>query len=235
MPLAAHGVTHTGRRRTNEDAMLVDGAAGLFVVADGMGGHNAGEVASAVAVRTIQEALAGTDPDETGVADALCAANDRVLEVAAGDPEYAGMGTTAVAVHVRDGGVVFGSVGDSRIYLWHGGTLAQLTRDDSWVSRVLPDEALSTEDVQNHPMRHVLTKVIGLRPDMEPAVGVTPFVSGDVLLLCSDGLHGSLTEHEIGQALSRTDAVDTIAADLVARALAAGAADNVTAVVVRSE
>ena len=215
--------------------MLVDRDAGLFVVADGMGGHNAGEVASALAVRAIQETLTGTTPDESGVADALCAANDRVLEAAAGEPEYAGMGTTAVAVHVRDGGVVFGSVGDSRIYLWHGGALAQLTRDDSWVTRVLPDEPLSAEHVQSHPMRHVLTKVIGLRPDMEPAVGAVPFVTGDALLLCSDGLHGSLTEGEIGEALARTDAVDAIAADLVARALAAGAADNVTAVVVRCE
>lgn len=235
MPFAAHGVTHTGRRRTNEDSFSVDQAVGLFVVADGMGGHNAGEVASALAVRAIEETLRGTEPDEGALADALCAANDRVIAAAAGDADYTGMGTTVVAAHVGESHAVFGSVGDSRIYLWRGGSLTQLTRDDSWVSRVLPDEVLSAEDAQRHPMRHVLTKVIGLRDDMEPAVGTTPFARGDVLLLCSDGLHGVLADERIAAALASDGRVDEIATALVEQALAAGSADNVTAIVVRRE
>jgi protein phosphatase len=235
MPLAAHGVTHTGRRRTNEDAMLVDRASGLFVVADGMGGHNAGEVASALAIRTIQESLTGAGPAEPTLAEALCAANDRVLEAAGDDPECSGMGTTVVAAHLDDGKVVFGSVGDSRIYLWSSGSLTQLTRDDSWVSRVLPEEALTPEDAQRHPMRHVLTKVIGLRQDMEPVVAARAFEPGDMLLLCSDGLHGSLTDQQILDALGSDRPVDAIAGALVEQALAAGASDNVTAIVVRRE
>jgi protein phosphatase len=235
MPLAAHGVSNTGRRRTNEDAMLVDSRAGLFVVADGMGGHNAGEVASALAIRTIHEILTGAGPAEPALADAMCAANERVLEAAGVDPECTGMGTTVVAAHVDDRHLVFGSVGDSRIYLWSGGALTQLTRDDSWVSRVLPEEVLTPEDAQRHPMRHVLTKVIGLRQDLEPAVAARPFERGDVLLLCSDGLHGSVGDQQIIDALRSSDPVDAIAGRLVEQALAAGASDNVTAVVVRQE
>ena len=234
MPLAAHGVTHVGRRRSNEDTMLVDEALGLFIVADGMGGHNAGEVASAIAVRVIHEFVAArVGATERTLVEGLCLANDEVLTAAADEPKYEGMGTTVVAAYVSGPRVLFGSVGDSRIYLARGGELRLLTTDDSWLSRVLSDETMSPEDAQRHPMRHVLTKVIGLRDGMEPASGEADFAPGDVLLLCSDGLHGSLSDARIGQLLAGDRPVAETAQRLVDEALAAGASDNVTVVVVR--
>jgi protein phosphatase len=199
-----------------------------------MGGHNAGEVASALAAKTLQEFIAQTsDANESALAEALCLANDQVLNAAASNATYQGMGTTVVAACVTDGAVVFGSVGDSRIYVMRGGALEQLTHDDSWVSRVLPADAIGTEEASRHPMRHVLTKVIGLREDMEPSVGSSPFTSGDTLLLCSDGLHGVVNDDAIASLLQQTDTVEEIAGELVERALSSGSTDNITAVVVR--
>jgi protein phosphatase len=235
MPLAAHGVTDRGRRQSNEDAMLVDSDRGLFIVADGMGGHNAGEVASDLAVRTVHDYLAAESPSEDAVVEALCLANDQVLAAAGEDPSYVGMGTTIVVAWLTGDKMLFGSVGDSRIYLWRRDTLTQLTTDDSWLTRMLPEEGLSPEDVQRHPMRHVLTKVVGLRDDMEPAVGVGPFQRGDALLLCSDGLHGSLPDDRIAETLGSAAPVQHVAQRLVSLALESGATDNVTVILVRRE
>jgi PPM family protein phosphatase len=235
MPLAAHGVTHTGRRKTNEDSMLLDQSLGLFVVADGMGGHNAGEVASAIAVRTIHEYLQNAPAaTEAALSEAFALANEEVFAAAAGSPEYEGMGTTLVAAVVQDERIVFGSVGDSRIYVWQNGTLTQLTRDDSWVSRVLPDE-VSAEDVQRHPMRHVLTKVVGLHEDLEASVASAVLLRGDVLILCSDGLHGSLADARIAGTVTAESTVQDIAEQLVQQALTGGGTDNITVIVIRRE
>src|SRR5262245_49897483 len=117
MPVAAHGVSHKGRRKTNEDSMILDPVMGLFVVADGMGGHNAGEVASALAVKSLHEFLRDApEANESTLTEALCVANDQVLSTAATNPTYEGMGTTVVAACITDSSVIFGSVGDSRIY-----------------------------------------------------------------------------------------------------------------------
>jgi PPM family protein phosphatase len=234
MSVTAHGVSHKGRRKTNEDSMVIDPAVGLYVVADGMGGHNAGEVASALAAKTLQDFIAAADEtNEATLTEALCLANDQVLNAAAHNSTYEGMGTTAVVACVNGASVVFGSVGDSRIYLFTDGALRQLTDDDSWVSRVLPADAIGSEEASRHPMRHVLTKVIGLREDMEPSVGSSAFGSGDTLLLCSDGLHGVVNDEAIALLLGRTGSVEEIASELVDRALNSGSTDNITAVVVR--
>ena len=236
MAIAADGVTHLGRRQTNEDSMLVDVPLGLFVVADGMGGHNAGEIASAIAVRTLADSIRERPgPSESSLAEALTIANDEIFQAAATRTEYDGMGTTVVMAQVDGDRVVFGSVGDSRIYRWHEGSLTQLTRDDSWVSRVLPGEVMSPEDALRHPMRHVLTKVVGLREDLEPAVGTSAFLRGDVLVMCSDGLHGSVADAQIAGEVSAAGTVTEIAQRLVNHALMVGASDNVTVIVVRSE
>jgi protein phosphatase len=234
--LAAHGVTHSGRRPSNEDSMLVVPAIGLFVVADGMGGHNAGEIASALAVRTLHAFLSGeTAVDANAVAEGLRLANDEILTTAEGTPAYEGMGTTVVTAIARDDRLVYGSVGDSRLYLCRAGRLTQLTKDDSWVSRVLPSEVQGSVDAQAHPLRHVLTKVVGVRSDLDPAVGDCQFDPGDALLLCSDGLHGTVADEAISRAMSSGTGVDAIAQSLLDQALAGGATDNVTVVVVRRE
>jgi len=234
MPLAASGVTHAGRRSTNEDAWLVDLDHGLLVVADGMGGHNAGEVASALAVKVIREVFeSGTPPTQDLLTSAVRLANERILAAAAAQPAHSGMGTTVVAVLILDERAFYISVGDSRVYLWRGGHLTQLTRDDSWLAETLDGQAEEPVDLGSHPMRHVLTKVVGLRPELEASVSECPLGAGDSLLLCSDGVHGALPHELLATMMSSQRAVEDVAQNVVRSAIARGATDNVTAVVAR--
>lgn len=250
--LAAHGATHPGRRASNEDALLVDTSLGLFVVADGMGGHRAGEVAARLAIEAIRDFIErsgdssgvtwpfGFDPhlslDANRLRTAVQLANRRVLDASESRADYTGMGTTVVGVLATRDRLVFVSVGDSRVYLLQRGAMTQLTRDDSWVAAVLArDPAMTESALAQHPMRHVLTSVVGARADTEPRVDERPFVPGDAVLLCSDGLHGSLGADDIIGMLDSDGGVETIASGLVEAALARGASDNVTAVVVRRE
>jgi serine/threonine protein phosphatase PrpC len=225
-------MTHAGRRPTNEDAFLAAEELGLFVVADGMGGHNAGEVASDLAVQTIRDVVqaeGGVGVDVLGLA--VRTANDTVLSAAGRQQDHAGMGTTVVAVLLADECVFYTGVGDSRLYHLRGSALVQLTRDDTWVSHVLSNG--SDDATRDHPMRHVLTKVVGLQPDLDVSVGRVDFGAGDILLLCSDGLHGALQNGNIADALGHGGTPKEMAEELVAAALASGATDNVTAVVVQ--
>ena len=235
MPLAAYGVTHQGRRSTNEDAWLVDLELGLLVVADGMGGHNAGEVASALAVKVIREVFesGGDLPRQTRLTRAVQLANERILAAAAEQPAHSGMGTTVVAVLVADERAFYTSVGDSRVYLWRSGRLTQLTRDDSWLAETLDGEGEQPQDIGSHPMRHVLTKVVGLRPELEARVSECPLGVGDALLLCSDGVHGAVPHELLATMLSSQRGVEDVAQNVIRSAIARGATDNVTAVVAR--
>ncbi len=235
MPLAASGVTHQGRRSTNEDAWLVDLDLGLLVVADGMGGHNAGEVASAIAVKVIREVFQsdGNPPSQGVLIRAVQIANQRILSAAAEQPAHAGMGTTVVAVIVVDERAYYTSVGDSRVYLWRNGRLTQLTRDDSWLAETLSGESDQQHDIGSHPMRHVLTKVVGLRQELEPTVSECPLGEGDALLLCSDGVHGAVPHELLATMMSSSRAVEDVAQNVVRSAIARGATDNVTAIVAR--
>jgi protein phosphatase len=252
MQLSAYGATHPGRRASNEDALLIEPALGLFVVADGMGGHKAGEVASRIAVEAIREFIeqSGASADVTWpfgldselsldanrLRTAVRVANGRVLEASEQRSDYTGMGTTVVAVLAASDRLVFVGVGDSRVYLWTHGEVQQLTQDDSWVATVLAREPGMTESaLAQHPMRHVLTSVVGARSDTEPHVDERPFAEGDVVLLCSDGLHGALTAGDIASALGSGRAITEIPQVLVDGALARGASDNVTAVVIRRD
>jgi protein phosphatase len=234
MPLAASGVTHQGRRSTNEDAWLVDQKLGLLVVADGMGGHNAGEVASALAVKSIQESVRtrGAPPSADVLEEAVGSANDRILSEATAQPEQVGMGTTVVVALVVDGRVLYMSVGDSRIYLFQDGRLVQLTRDDSWLAAALQGDE-PAEGLGAHPMRHVLTKVVGLRPDLQATAAECSIRAGDSLLLCTDGVHGAVPHELLTEILARSAPVADLAQDIVRAAIAHGATDNATAIVAR--
>jgi serine/threonine protein phosphatase PrpC len=235
MPMAASGVTHQGRRPTNEDAWLVDLDLGLLVVADGMGGHNAGEVASALAVKVIRDVFEsdGNPPSQALLIRAVQVANQQILAAAAEQPAHAGMGTTVVAVLIVDGHAYYTSVGDSRVYLWRSGRLTQLTRDDSWLAETLDGEGEQQRDIGTHPMRHVLTKVVGLRPELEPTVSECPLGTGDALLLCSDGVHGAVPHELLATMMNSQRAVEDVAQNVVRSAIARGATDNVTAIVAR--
>ena len=235
MPLAAYGVTHQGRRSTNEDAWLVDLDLGLLVVADGMGGHNAGEVASALAVKVIREVFEGSGdvPSETLLTHAVRSANERILSAAAEQPAHSGMGTTVVAVAIVDDHAFYTSVGDSRVYLWRGGRLTQLTRDDSWLAETLDGAGEQPQDIGTHPMRHVLTKVVGLRPELDATVSECALAVGDALLLCSDGVHGAVPHELLASMLGSQKTVEDLAQNVVRSAINRGATDNVTAIVAR--
>jgi protein phosphatase len=215
----------------------VDQDAGLFVVADGMGGHNAGEVASGMAIEALARVVrASTGRSSALLEEAVREANAEIFAAAARRPDCAGMGTTVAAVLVTDAGVSIASVGDSRVYRLRGGRLVQLTEDDSWISKMLGDgPPLTQAEIDQHPMRHVLTEVVGVRADLLPNARETDVSTGDVYLLCSDGLHGVVPAHDLAELLGASHDVHAVTDDLVRRALNAGASDNVTAVVLRCD
>lgn len=250
MAIAAHGVTHPGRVRAgNEDAMFFDLSLGLFLVADGMGGHNAGEVASTLAVDAIRTFVQRSyDGDEItwpyGIDSALSfdanrlltsvkLANRRVFKASESYDEYTGMGTTVVAALIDGARSAYAGVGDSRIYSYVKGTLAQVTSDDSWLATVLAEDPdADPETLATHPMRNVLTNVIGARDHTDVEIREHALQDGEMLLLCSDGLHGVLGDAAIRDILAQ--APDVRAAErLVDAALARNASDNVTALVVQ--
>ena len=246
----AHGVTHPGRvRPQNEDSMVVDVPLGLFAVADGMGGHNAGEVACALALETLHAFVERSqhDPDHTwpfGIESSLDfngnrlrtgikLANRRVFRESEGRDQYTGMGTTVVAMLIEGTCAVFCGVGDSRIYAVRRSGIELLTRDHTWVQMLLAQNPeLDPRSVENHPMRHVLTSVIGAQDDVEVHVTARPAVARDRFVLCSDGVHGALADDDIWRIVGDAADVREAADRLVSTALERDGRDNLTAVVV---
>jgi protein phosphatase len=214
-----------------------------------MGGHNAGEVASRLALDALAGFIGrsatdtdlswpyGVDPDLSFQANRLRTgiqlANRRVFRAAENRDDYSGMGTTIVSVLVSDGRIVVGHVGDSRVYRLTSTGISQVTQDDSWAA-ALRAQGLATSELAHHPMRHVLTNVVGARDQITVHVRELPFGTGDCYLLCSDGLYESLGDDVLRKILSDEPDANRAAAALVAEALAHGARDNVTALVVRS-
>ena len=252
MVIQACGVSEAGVRRTNEDGFIAEPALRLFAVADGMGGHQAGEVASRLAIEAISTFIRRSfeDTDFTwpyGIDDALSfdgnrlrtaihLGNRRVFRAAESRDDYSGMGTTITAVLVNHSGISIGSVGDSRLYLLRDGALEQLTDDDSWTAALLAhDPNVDPQQLQRHALRNVLTNALGARDRVDVRVTERPIVSGDMLLLCTDGLHGVLTCDRLRDILRHAAGVEPAARDLVDAALQNGSRDNVTALVVRYE
>ena len=237
-------------RKANQDAFVCDEALGLFVVADGMGGHAAGEVASSLSIESIVSFIRrshdrsddswpyGINPqlslNANRLRTAIHLANRRVYRAAEARDDYTGMGTTVVAVLACDGQAVVGHIGDSRLYIMSNGTLTQATRDDSWMEDVLGQASDSTISAQ-HPMRHVLTNVLGAREQTEVHLHEWPLLAGDRLLLCSDGLHGVVDDASIAAVLRERPGTDDAVAALVQLALERGSRDNITVIVARCE
>lgn len=221
--------TDTGRaRRRNEDSLRVNRDAGLLVVADGMGGHPAGDVASMMAGEAVERAI--VDAGYT-LAEALRAAHRAIVDAGREGQGAPGMGTTCVACCLRGRLLETAWVGDSRLYRLRDGRLEQLSRDHTWVQSMVDAGELAADAADGHPERHVLAQCLGSPAGIEvdaETIGVEP---GDRLLLCTDGLTGEIGGAEIG-ALLAEHADDRDAADaLVDAALAAGGRDNVTVVV----
>jgi serine/threonine protein phosphatase PrpC len=220
------GRTHPGRRGgQNEDSIGWDEASGLWFVADGMGGHASGDVASRIVKETLL-ANAATELDQ-----AVRKAHETVAQTATTNAAYTNMGSTVVAARVanRLSEVVW--VGDSRAYLWRGRMLRPLTRDHSFLEVLREQENLSETQLRGHPNKNLVTQTLGIGTP-EPSVSRTPLRRGDWLLLCSDGLNDELEDDEIAQCLGSHTAPDAAADALIEAALAKGGRDNVSAVIV---
>ncbi len=251
--IRAFGVSDAGRvRKTNEDKFVSEPQLGLFAVADGMGGHKAGEVAARLAIEAVTGFISRSDQDYDvtwpyGIDDtlsfdgnrlrtAIFLANRKVFRAAESSDDYGGMGTTIVGLLISGAHASVGSVGDSRVYLLSAGTLEQVTRDDTWAATILAqDPEMRIEDIEHHPMRNVLTNVLGGRPTVDVHVAERVLLGGEVLLLCSDGVHGVLDSAALTRILESTEDVAVAAQAIVDAALEAGSRDNVTALVVRYE
>ena len=225
--------THAGRvRRKNEDAYYAEPP--LFAVADGMGGALAGELASRIAVQALGE-LVEEGSDEERLASTVRLANRRVAERATSDPRASGMGSTVTAALVGPRSVAFAHVGDSRAYLWRGGVLTRLSDDHSLVAEWVKAGALAPEEAALHPQRSVITRALGADWQVDVDTWTTPARTGDVILLCTDGLTGFVDEATIASTLAENDDLDVAVHALVDAANAAGGEDNITAVAMRLE
>ena len=250
--IEAFGKTDVGRRRKlNEDNLLIDRDTDLYAVCDGMGGHNAGEVASKMAIETLHAFVAKSQGEEKDITwpyglepnlsfeanrlkTAIKLANKRIFKAADNREDYTGMGTTLVAALVNDGTLTVGNAGDSRCYMVRAGMLTQLTRDDSWVSAAWAEGILSSDEIDRHPLRNVITKAVGAKDNIELETTEHKLASGDLVLLCSDGLHAMITDVQILALLHPLPASLEKAADvLVDAANEAGGKDNVSVVLLK--
>jgi serine/threonine protein phosphatase PrpC len=252
--LRAQGVTDKGRvRQTNEDCFVIDERLGLCLIADGMGGHNAGEVAARLAVGAVVEYLRetalpsepagetsgwpfGFDPSLSKAGNllrtAIQVANIQILEAAVNSEAYAGMGTTIVAALVDGPTLSVAHVGDSRLYLFDGDRLRQLTPDDSWLASVLAqDPGVDPDMLQNHPMRNALTSAVGARAGADVHVVEETLQGGELIAMTTDGVHGALDDARIQRLLAEGGDPAAMATNLVRSALARGSRDNCTAIV----
>jgi serine/threonine protein phosphatase PrpC len=222
-------ITDPGRRRRhNEDAYVCEPP--LFAIADGMGGAQAGEVASRLAAAALKESGADTGGEQR-IVDLIQEANRRVYDRSSTDPNTSGMGTTITVALAEDGQVAFGHVGDSRAYLIRDGAMEQVTEDHSLVNELLKSGKLSPEEAETHPQRSVITRALGTDPDVDVDTFTIDAETGDVFLLCSDGLTDMVDEHRILELVeeNRGD-IEAALKALVRAANRGGGEDNITLV-----
>ncbi len=240
-----HAITDIGRQRDhNEDCVHIFPELGFAVLADGMGGHAAGEVASKLAVENSSHYLtdrlsriskANTEKDFPGlVRGAITAANTAIYETAVKRPEYGNMGTTIVVAVFQGNRLIVGHVGDSRMYRFRGGALSGITVDHSVVQEQVNLGVISAEEARRSSFRHILTRAVGLDPDVETDTSKHTCMPGDIYLLCSDGLTDALTDETIEQALLQgVSGLAETTASLVNLANEAGGPDNISVILVR--
>lgn len=229
-----YAATDTGRqRRANEDSMLTRSP--LFVVADGMGGAQAGEVASRLAVESFHEGLDPSAGPEAELADHARAANARIHELSQSDPDHAGMGTTLTAVYVGEEEVAIANVGDSRAYCLRAGDLLRLTDDHSLVDELIRQGKLTPEEAEDHPQRSIITRALGPEPTVEVDTRSYRARPGDIYMLCSDGLTTMVPEPKLAEVLLSHSRLREAGEALIATANDAGGRDNITVILVRLE
>lgn len=240
--ITGNGNTHVGRvRSSNQDSYLCDNKRGLYIVADGMGGHAGGEVASSLAVQNIRSyldthltpAVVGSDGSisaaATIVAESINHASMRIYERALEEPTLKGMGTTATVVRVMGRTIVCAHVGDSRLYLLRCGYIYQITTDHSLVSEQIRAGIITKEEAENHHLRNVITRSVGYQEQEDVDSYILELEDGDLLVMCSDGLHGRVPEEVITECCQKygVSAVD----HLIAEANQRGGDDNISVII----
>ena len=245
--IRAFGLTDTGLARLhNEDAFVVDASSSLFVVADGMGGHSHGEVASKIAVDTIGDLLGGAEPtlgdveESTGSAllphslrlkVAIERAHDAMLDAIRGDLSLQGMGTTVAGIMVDDDVAAVAHVGDSRVYRQRAGIFELLTTDHTWVNEQVMAGYLTADQARTHPLRNVVTRALGGEAEVLVDVRELEIRAGDVFVVCSDGLTAMLEDADIERRLVGGTALEDISQQLIDDANSRGGVDNITVIV----
>lgn len=253
MKLSYAGATHVGMKRDhNEDNLMLLPEQHLFVVADGMGGHSSGEVASKIAVDTLKAFYEETESDdeitwpfkpdrnlgydENRLASAVKLANRNIFETALDDIRFKGMGTTFVGIHyTEEGGVVVAHVGDSRVYLIRDGAIVQLTEDHSLLNDYKKIQQLTPEEEEAFPHKNIIVRALGMKESVQVDVCVEAPRAGDVFLLCSDGLNGEITDPVMLEKVTEFPDLDEAVESLIKAACDNGGKDNVTCVLVRYE
>jgi PPM family protein phosphatase len=250
MRIEVAGYTHVGMKRNhNEDNYLILTDENLCCVADGMGGHSSGEIASKIAVEELAEFFRMTSRDqdatwpfkmdkarnydENRLATGIKLANKSIFDKASADQKYKGMGTTIVSVHFTDAAAYVGHVGDSRVYFFRQGVLRQVTEDHSLLNDYLKAKKLSPEEIENFPHKNVIVRALGMKDTVAVDVAKVEAQQGDIFLLCSDGLSGMVTDPQMQDILSRTTELEKACSQLIDMANAAGGNDNVTCVLAR--
>lgn len=245
MKIEHASLSDTGRVRENnedacgvvmpEDEVVLKGKGALFIVADGMGGHRGGEIASGIAVKTISERYYSCEDPDPGAAlvTAFADANGAIFGEASADATLLGMGTTCTALSIRDGEAFVGHVGDSRAYLLRDGEIVQITNDHSLVGEMVRSGIISDEDARTHPKRNVITRSLGVQDSVQADSLDTPLAlqAGDTFVLCSDGLTSYAEPEDLKKALEVEDP-EGACRSLVALANQRGGRDNITVVVV---
>jgi protein phosphatase len=244
--IEAASLTDVGRQRSNnEDSFLYWEPASdeefrrkgrLAIVADGMGGYEGGQEASRLAVETVRHVYENdfTDDPQLTLIAAFESAHQNIQRYALEHPEFYGMGTTCTALAIVDRHLYFAHVGDSRLYRIRGGTLNRLTRDHSYVGRLVESGIVRSEDAESHPQRHILTAALGSGKDVVPHISERPLPleKGDDLLLCTDGLWGLVSDHELARIVQSNSPADACSR-LVGLALERGGPDNITLLILR--
>ncbi len=250
MRIEVAGRSHVGMKRNhNEDAFLVLADEQLFCVADGMGGHASGEIASRIAVEELEDFYRRTSKDadltwpfkmdrtrnyeENRLATGIKLANTRIFETANTDVSYRGMGTTIVSLHFADGGVYVGHVGDSRAYCLRAGALRQMTEDHSLLNDYLKAKKLTAEEIDAFPHKNVIVRALGMKDTVQVDVDRFEVSDGDVFLLCSDGLSGMVNDEAMMAAVQASSDLEATCAQLIDLANAAGGNDNITCILLR--
>lgn len=228
-------------RKNNEDACFVIPGSDVYIVADGVGGNNSGEVASRTAVENIagfvneNDIRANQMPEEifSFMTDALACANTAIYSMGTEQSRYRGMATTVVMAYIYHGEAYIANLGDSRAYIFRNDEIRRITKDHTYVNELIDKGVITEDEAEVHKQKNVITRALGAEPRIEPDFYKLPLHTGDVLLLCTDGLYGEVGDAKMAQILAAGKNMNDTCADLVDAALRSGGRDNITVVCVR--